>query len=267
MKYALAILVLLLAACTSSPAVPKTSVQTTRGNSQSATIQINGVGKDISLSASAESSDLLFSGEVGDTSSVIYSENIAEETTIGLSNNPQVQGENNQWMLQASRDVALNFIVDIANGSFNAELSETQLSKFDLLSSNSSVDIQFPARPIQLAIDANGGATSLTIPTGAFVFLEQFSNQAGFMTLTVGEGINLEGSINIGAGGLTLKIPQSTGVQILVVSAENSEISLPGISRINAEETVYSTINFGTASARIVLEAALNGAAVRIVQE
>jgi len=267
MKNASILFLLLLAACTASPSVPANTVQTVRGNSQSATIQINGVGKDISLSAFAESSNLLFSGDVGDSNSVIYSEEIADNTTIALSDNPQVQTENKQWMLEASRDIPLNFILDISDGSLNAQLADTQLSKFDLVSSNSDVDIQLPARPIELAIDSSGSTSSLNIPTGSFVVLENFSNQAGFMTLTVGEGVNFEGSINIGAGGLTLKIPESTGVQIVVESVENSEISLPGISRISAEQTVYSTINYGTATAHIVLQATLNGAAIRIVQE
>lgn len=267
MKYSFLFLILLLAACTANQTVSQTSVQTKRGNSQSATIQINGVGQDISLSALAENSDLLFSGDVGNTASVIYNEQVANETSISLSDNQQVQSENKQWGLEASRDLPINFIMDISDGSLNAKLAETQLLKFDLVSSNSTVDIQFPARPLQLAIDASNSTTSLRIPSGAFVFLERFSNEAGFMTLTVGEGVNFEGNINIGAGGLTLKITQSTGVQIIVDSVENSEISLPGISRINAEETVYSTINYGTATARIVLHATLNGAAIRIVQE
>jgi hypothetical protein len=264
MKYAPIILILLLAACTSTA---QTNVQTVRGNSQSATIQINGLGKDISLSALPENSDLLFFGEIGDRSSVVYTVQSANESSIGLSNNPQVLSENNQWMLQASRDLPSNLILDIADGSLNASLAETQLMQFDLVSSNSTVDIQFPARPLQVALDTTDSTVSLIIPTGAFIFLERLLNQGGFMTISIGDGVSFEGNINIGAGGLTLKIPQSTGVQILVERVENSEISLPGISRIAAEATSYSTINFGTATARLILHAALDGAAIRIVQE
>ena len=267
MRYFLVLCILFLAACTSSPAEPQTAVQTTRGNSQSATIQINGVGKEISLSAFVESSDLLFSGEVGNTASVIYDEQIGAETIIGLSNNLQAQDENNEWALQSSRDVPLNFILDIADGKLNAQLSDIQLLKFDLVSNNSTFDIQLPARPLQLAIDANNSTSTLNIPTGAFLILERFSNQAGFMTMNIGEAVSFDGNINIGAGGLTLNTPASTGIQIIVDSVENSEISLPEISRINAEAMSYSTINFGTATAKIVLRATLNGAAIRIVQE
>lgn len=257
--------VILLTACT--PSAPQTIIQTLRDNTQSATIQVNGLGKDINLSALPENSDLLFFAEVGDTSSLIYNVQSANQTTITLNPNPQIQTDQNQWLLQASQDIPFNLLLDISDGSLNAQLAETQLMRFDLVSDNSTVDIQFPASPFQFALDANDSTVSLNIPTGAFILLEHLSNHGGFMTISLGEGLSFEGNINIEAGGLTLKIPQTTGVQIIVESVENSEISLPNISRISVEGMSYSTINFDTASAKIILRATLNSAAIRIVQE
>lgn len=259
--------IIILAACTATESAPQTSVQTSRKNTQSATIQINGLGKNIDLSSLPENSDLLFFAEVGDTSSLIFNVQSAAQTNITLNANPQVQTELNQWLLQASQDVPFNLLLDVTNGSLNAQLAETQLMRFDLVSDNSTVDIQFPAFPFQLALDANNSTVSLTIPTGAFILLEHLSNQGGFMTISLGEGLSLEGNINIEAGGLTLQVPQTTGVQIIVESVESSEISLPNSSRISVEETSYSTINFDTAITQIVLRATLNSAAIRIVQE
>jgi hypothetical protein len=267
MKQVFFLAIILLAACTQTESASQTAIQTPRNNTQSATIQINGLGKEINLSALPENSDLLFFGEVGDTSAIIYGVLSANETSIALSNNPQVESDLNQWQLQVSQDVPLNLVLDIADGSLNAQLTETQLMRFDLVSNNSSVDIQFPAFPFTLTLDMSNSTSSLTLPTGAFIFLERLSNQGGFMTISVGEGVSFEGNINIGAGGLTLQIPQTTGVQIIVESAQGSEISLPDISRINAEETSYSTLNFDTASAQIILAATLDGTAIRIVQE
>jgi hypothetical protein len=266
-KWVVFVVSISLVACTPTESASQTTIQTTGGNTQSAAIQINGLGKEINLSSLPQNSDLLFFGEVGDISSVVYDVQAANETSIALSNNPQVESDLNQWQLQVNQDVPLNLVLDIADGSLNAQLAETQLTRFDLVSNNSSVDIQFPAFPFTLTLDMSNSTSSLTLPTGAFIFLERLSNQGGFVTILVGDGVGFEGNINIGAGGLTLQIPQTTGVQIIVESAQGSEISLPDISRINAEETSYSTLNFDTASVQIIIGATLDGAAIRIVQE
>jgi hypothetical protein len=85
--------------------------------------------------------------------------------------------------------------------------------------------------------------------------------------MNTAEGVGFDGAMTIAAGGLTLQVPLTTGVQVIVEAAQQSEVSLPNMERIGAEIMTYQTENFTTATSLIVLRVSLNGAAIRVEQE
>jgi len=141
------------------------------------------------------------------------------------------------------------------------------LPRFDIVSLNSTVDLTLPASPFQLAVDSSDSTFNLNIPTNAGVQSAQIVSNGGIMSLNVEAGVSFIGNIAVTSGGLTITVPQTTGVQIIVESTSNSEITLPDSSRITADATFYTTSNFGESDSQILLNGILNAAAIRIVQE
>lgn len=259
------LLLFILAACNTTPQIRDT-VQTEVGIAQSAVINLNIMNRSASIQPLASDSEILFSAVVGDTNTVTYSAEVNEQAFILLSDNPDVSSSND-WTIQANADIPLAYVVDVTDGSFSANLNPADLPRFDIVASNSTVDIDFPISAFQLASDASNSHVNFSIPTGAVVQSSQLISIGGLLNLDIAQGVSFVGNVTVESGGFTLTVPPTTGVQIIVASSENSEISLPNAPRTPAEISSYSTDNFSQSDSQIILQADLDGAAIRIIQE
>ena len=233
---------------------------------QSAVINLNIMNRSATIQPLAPESDLLFSAFVGDVNTVTYSEVMSEQAFIMLSDNPDMPS-NNDWSIQASTAIPLAYVVDVTDGALNANLSLADLPRFDIVTSNSTLDINLPVSTFQLAVDTSNSTSNFNIPSGAVVQTSQVISDGGLMTLSIGEDVSFAGTVAIRSGGFTLNVPATTGVQIIVNRSENSELSLPNMLRIPADTISYSTNNFFQTESQIILQADLNGSAMRIIQE
>lgn len=259
------LLLLLLASCNSTPQTRDT-VQTEVGIAQSAVINLNIMNRSASLQPLASGSEILFSAMVGDTNTVTYSAELNEQAFILLSDNPNMSSSND-WSIQANADIPVAYVVDVTDGTLSANLSLADLPRFDIVASNSSIDIDFPASAFQLASDTTNSQVNFSIPRGATVQSSQLISIGGLLNLDVAQGVSFVGNVTVESGGFTLTVPPTTGVQIIVARSDNSEISLPNAPRTPAEISSYSTDNFSQSDSQIILQADLDGAAMRIIQE
>lgn len=260
------LVVLILVSCTTTQAPPIYTVDASLAGAQSAVINLNILNRDARLSALSSESNLLFSANVGDVDTVTYTENIAEQTFIALSDNP-VKQSSVDWNIQISPAIPMSYVVDVIDGTFNADFTGLELPRFDIVSSNSTVDMIFPASAFQLAVDNYESSSTLMIPDGAEVQSAQVISNGGLMSLTVETQIGFIATVSVISGGLTITVPTTTGVQLMVQTAINSEITLPGSPRITAEATSYTTPDFEQSTSQILLNGTLNAAMIRIVQE
>lgn len=260
--------ILLLTACGINPTNPTSTatVETALGAAQSAVINLNIVNRDAVVQPLPPGSDTLFTANVGDVSTVNYMAESSEQAFIVLSDNPD-NTSSATWQIHTNTMIPTAYVVDVIDGTLTGDLSTVNLPRFDIVASNSTVELQLPSSAFQLAIDAANSLFTIGIPTNANPQLSQLVSNGGLLTLNVASGVSFDGNISITAGGFTLRVPETTGVQIVVVSAENSEISLPDVPRIPAELGLYTTANFGTSDDQIILNAALSSAALRVVQE
>lgn len=233
---------------------------------QSAVINLNIMNRSATIQPLASASDILFSAFVGDVNTVNYSETMGEQAFVILSDNPAMPS-NTDWVIQASSAIPLAYVVDVTDGALEANLSLADLPRFDIVANNSTLDIDFPISAFQLAVDTSNSTSNFNIPREAVVQSSQLISNEGLMTVTVAELVSFSGNVVVRSGGLTLNVPLTTGVQIMVTSSENSEISLPNAPRIPADTITYSTDNFLQADSQIILQADLNGSAMRIIQE
>ncbi|GAB5492982.1 MAG: hypothetical protein Phog2KO_31970 [Phototrophicaceae bacterium] len=254
-----------LASCTTAPQIIDT-VSSPVTDIQSAVINLNIMNRSATIQPLAPESDLLFSALVGDVNTVTYSEVMSEQAFIMLSDNPNVPSSND-WSIQATTAIPLAYVVDVTDGTLNADLSLADLPRFDIVASNSTLDIDLPMSGFQLAVDASDSTSNFNIPTGAVIQSSQLVSNGGLMTMTVAEGVSFAGTVASRSGGFTLNVPVTTGVQIIVSNSQNSEISLPNAPRVPAEAISYSTDNFFQTDSQIILQADLNGSAMRIIQE
>lgn len=259
------LLILLLASCNTTLPLQDT-VQTQVGLAQSAVVNLNIMNRVATIEPLANDSELLFSAFVADINSVTYSADVSEQAFIILGDNPNL-ALISDWAIQANSDIPMAYVVDVTDGSLSANLSIVNLPRFDIVASNSTIEIDFPSSAFQLASDVNNSTVNFFIPTGAIVQSSQLVSNGGLMTLDIANGVSFTGNVTIQSGGFTLTVPATTGVQIVVIGNDNSEISLPNASRTPAELTIYSTDNFEQAESQIILRADLNGAAIRIIQE
>lgn len=263
----LCILILLfLGACTTTKPQSRDTVQTLRQNAQSAVINLNILNRDATLQALEAQSDSLFSANVGDVSAVNYTAEPGSQTFIALSDNLDSLSPA-FWTIEASVDIPVSYVVDVIDGSLNANLTNMNLPRFDIVALNSTVDLILPASPFQLAVDSSDSSFNLQIPVNAQVQSAQLVSNDGLMSLSVGAGVSFIGNIAVSSGGITIIVPPTTGVQIIVESTINSEITLPGSPRIATDVTFYTTPNFGESESQILLNGILNSAAIRIIQE
>ncbi len=259
-------ILLCLGACSTAEPPSTDTVQSLHGDAQSAVINLNILNRDATLQSLAAESNLLFSANVGDVNTVSYTEDLNEQAFIALSDNPDSQSSG-EWTIEATDDIPISYVVDVSDGSFNANLSNMNLPRFDIVSLNSMVDLALPASPFQLAVDSSDSTFNLNIPTNAGVQSAQIVSNGGLMALNVEAGVSFIGNIAITSGGLTITVPATTGVQIIIESTTNSEITLPDSPRIPADAEFYTTSNFGESDSQILLNGTLNAAAIRIVQE
>lgn len=260
------ILIVVLAACTSTEPALTDTVETSLAGAQSAVINLNILNRDAILSALPDESNLLFSANVGDVNAVQYVENVSEQTFIALSDNPELPSSAD-WTINISPAIPMSYVVDVSDGTLDANMTGLELPRFDIVSSNSTVDITFPAGAFQLAVDNSESTTVLNIPDGAEVQSAQLVSNGGLMSLNVETQISFIANVSVTSGGLTITVPSTTGVQLIVESATNSEITLPDSPRIPAEATIYTTPDFELSTSQVLLSGTLNAAAIRIVQE
>lgn len=261
--------IFILGACSTPTQTTQSTdtVEVIRGDAQLAVINLNILNRDATISpVQEESSEILFSASVEDVSTVSFISEIDTEAFISLTGNPTETSTAN-WAIETNPDVPTSYVIDVTDGTLNADLSQANVPRFDIVSTNSTVDIQLPSSAFQLAIASSSSQFNTTIPSDAEVQFSQLSSSGGLMTLDIGNSVGFSGAIAITSGGLTLRVPATTGVQIIVEGTANSEIYLPDIPRIPVEVTTYTTVNFNNSEAQIVLNASLSGAAVRIVQE
>lgn len=259
---------IVVCACGASPSstTSQTLLTTPLGASESAVINLNVFNRNANLTPLATESDLLLSADVGDTSSVSYVAEQDAQAYIALSTNPN-QTAIFDWTIQASSTIPISYVVDVTDGQFIADLNALNIPRFDIVASNSTLDIDFPSTAFQVAVDVNNSTTDLRIPESAQVQSAQITTAGGLLTLNVAEGVRFISNLAVTSGGVTLIVPPSTGVQIIVEQTDNSEITLPDRPRTIAEQIIYTTANFDQSSAQILLNSTLNGAAIRIVQE
>jgi hypothetical protein len=261
MKRLVFIVLLILSACTSAP---PSKVTSPRDGISSAVINLNIANREAQIGALASDSSNLFEAEVGDASSVEFAAEQSEQAFIALSDSSP---DATVWDIHVHPSVPSSFVLDANEASISADLSALTIPLFDVVSSNSTLELSLPATSFQLALDATDSTVNLSIPSGTALQLNQFISSRSFITMSLGEGVAFDGAMTIAAGGLTLRLPLSTGVQIVVEAAEQAEISLPNMERIGAEVMSYQTENFATAASRIVLRVSLNGAALRVEQQ
>lgn len=259
-------ILLFLGACTTATPQSTDIVQASRNNTQSAVVNLNILNRDANLQALSTQSDSLFSANVGDINTVNYTAALNEQAFIALSDNPDVQSSA-VWEIEASVDIPVSYVVDVTNGTLNANLTAMNLPRFDIVAFDSTVDIFLPASPFQLAIDGSESDFNLTVPTNAQIQSAQIVSNGGLMSLVVEDGVSFIGNIALTSGGMTIKVPSTTGVQIIVESTTNSEITLPSSPRIATDAIFYTTANFAESESQILLSAILNSAAIRIIQE
>jgi hypothetical protein len=255
------LLIMFLAACT---AAPQSKVTAPRGGISSAVINLNIASREASIAALPVDSASLLEAEVGDVQSVDFASEIGEQALVALSDSSP---DETVWAIAVHPSVPSAFVVDLSDGSLNADLSSLTIPLFDIVTSTSTLELKLPATAFPLALDASDSTVSLSIPIGATMQLNQFVSSGSFITIDTAEGVSFDGTMTIAAGGLTLHTPRSTGVQIIVEAAQQAEITLPNMERIGAEIMTYQTENFATATTHIVLRSALNGAALRVEQD
>jgi hypothetical protein len=260
MKRLVFIALLILSACTSAPTSKVTSP---RGLASSAVINLNIANREAHIGALTSESANLFEAEVGDVSSVEFSADTGEQAFIALSDSSP---DATVWDILVHPSVPSSFVVDANEASLSADLSALTIPLFDMVSANSNVELVLPASAFQLALDAADSTVTLNVPSGTALQLSQFFSSRSFITMSLAEGVAFDVAMTIAAGGLTMRVPATTGVQIVVESAEQAEISLPNMERIGAEVMTYQTENFEAATSRIVLRVSLNGAALRVEQ-
>jgi hypothetical protein len=259
--YLLIILTFILSACT---APPQSKVIVPREAISSAVINLNIASREASIEALASDSANLFEAEVGDVKSVEFATETGDQAFIALSDSSP---DETRWTIAVHPSVPSAFVVDLSDGSLNAALSTLTIPLFDMVSSDSIAELTLPTSAFQLALDASDSTVNLNIPSGAALQLNQFVSSGSFITMNTAEGVGFDGAMSIAAGGLTLHVPLTTGVQIVVEAAQQAEISLPNMERIGAEVMTYQTENFTAATNLIVLRVSLNGAAIRVEQE
>jgi hypothetical protein len=255
------LLIFILSACT---APPQSKVVVPREAISSAVINLNIASREASIGTLASDSANLFEAEVSDVNSVEFAAEIADQAFIALSDSSP---DETPWTIAVHPSVPSAFVVDLSDGSLNADLSTLTIPLFDMVSSDSSLELILPTSASQLALDASDSTVNLNIPTGSSLQLNQFVSSGSFITMNTAEGVGFDGAMTIAAGGLTLQVPLTTGVQVIVEAAQQSEVSLPNMERIGAEIMTYQTENFTTATSLIVLRVSLNGAAIRVEQE
>ncbi|MEO1290095.1 MAG: hypothetical protein AAFV93_20265 [Chloroflexota bacterium] len=262
------LLCLLLTACnpTSTPQTPSNSVQSPLNEAQSAVLNLNIFNRDATLSSLSSESNALFLADVGNQESVAYIETIAEQSFIALSDNP-AGTDDNSWSLQASPSIPISYVIDVTSGTLSATLTDLIVSRFDLVAETATIDVTLPTSELQMAVDATASTVNLHMPIGSQASSVQLTSTDGFITMTLEDGVNLIGNLSITSGGMTITVPTSTGVQILVENAENSEITLPNNPRSVAEASIYTTPNFDQTTAKVILTSTLIGATLRIIQE
>jgi hypothetical protein len=260
MKRLVFILLLGLSACAGSnqskAIVPREGVQ-------SAVINLNIANREANVGALAGDSANLFEAEVGDLESVEFAVESGEQAFIALSDSSP---DATIWSIAVNPLVPTAFVVDASEATINGDLSSLTIPLFDVVTANSTIDLTMPASSFQLAFDANESTVNLDLPGGSVMQLNQFTSNSSFITLTTGEAVAFDGAMSITAGGLSINVPASTGVQIVVESADQAEISLPDMERIGAEVMSYQTMNFSTATTQIILRVHLSGAALRVEQ-
>ena len=259
------LLLLLLAGCNGTPQITDT-LQAEIGIAQSAVMNLNIMNRSATIQPLASDSELLFSALVGDVSTVSYSAEINEQAFILLSDNPNLPSTTD-WEIQASSAIPVAYVVDVTDGTLSANLSIADVPRFDIVASNSTVDVDFPISAFQLASDASDSTVNFSIATGAVVQSSQLVSIGGLLNLDIAQGVSFAGNVTVQSGGFTLTVPPTTGVQIIVASSANSEISLPNAPRTPAEIASYITDNFSQSDSQIILQADLDGAAIRIIQE
>ncbi|MGB7339395.1 MAG: hypothetical protein WBC91_10930 [Phototrophicaceae bacterium] len=260
------LLLIVITACGAATSPPESQLTTSIGSAESAVINLNIFNRDAQLTNLAPESDLLISADVGDTHTVTYITEQSAQAYIALSDNPN-QASTFDWAIKTSPSLPISYVIDVTDGDFRADLTQLNIPRFDIVSINSTLDITFPSSAFQMAVDVSDSTAILAIPALADIQSAQVTTSGGLLTMTVDEGVRFISNLTVTAGGMTLIVPASTGVQIIVERAENSEITLPNRPRTIAEPIIYTTPDFEQSSAQILLNSTLIGAAIRIVQE
>lgn len=260
MKRILIFAILILSACS---ATPETKAIVAREGVSSAVVNLNVANREATIGALSNDSAQLFEAEVGDLADVDFAVEHGEQALIVLGDSSP---DETAWQILVHPSIPSAFVVDATEATLNANLSQLSIPLFDVVSNNSTLDIEAPMSAFHLALDANNSTVNLHLPTGVAIQFNQFTSNSSFITLTVAEDVAFDGAMSITAGGLSLNVPASTGVQIVVESAEQAEISLPNMERIGAETMTYQTMNFSTATRQIILRVQLIGAALRVEQ-
>jgi len=133
-----------------------------------------------------------------------------------------------EWAIGLSPYVPLDLTVDVGSGSATLNLTELDLTDFEIDGGSGSVDLFLPSTYSQYSVNIHGGSGSF------YIELESRSDiradidvGSGSFDLVIGSGTDMEARIDGGSGSIDIDFPADVGVRVVIRDGGSGSVHVP----------------------------------------
>ncbi|NJL92764.1 MAG: hypothetical protein HC915_03070 [Anaerolineae bacterium] len=168
-----------------------------------------------------------------------------------------------EWEVLLSPVVPMDIQLTLHTGTVFADLRQLNLRRLDVEFGDAKAVLYLPPtdeqHPLITELEFGRGDVELILPNQAHLnFDEAVQLGSGAVTITLGEEVALGAEVIMHSGPLTLHVPSTTAMRIMIIRAGSGDVDLPASfmpvqATEDQAEQLWQTRNFPGAGARVEL--------------
>jgi hypothetical protein len=133
-----------------------------------------------------------------------------------------------EWDIGLSPDVPLDLTIDAGSGSATLNLTDLELSNFEIDGGSGSIDLFLPATTSLYDIKIDGGSGSFYVELENRSDIQaQIDAGSGSFELVIGTGSDFEARIDGGSGSIDIDVPEDAGIRVVVRDKGSGRVRIP----------------------------------------
>ena len=137
-------------------------------------------------------------------------------------------GQDAEWVIDLSPYIPLDLMVDVGSGSAALNLTDLELTDFEIDGGSGSVDLFLPSTYTQYSVNIDGSSGSFYIELESNSDIRAEINvESGSFDLVIGSESDVEARIDGGSGSIDIDVPTNVGVRVIIRDHGSGSVHVP----------------------------------------